>query len=87
MQILERIIHVWSHYPQMQETVQPCIDSMPRRIEALIAAKEYRTLHEGHSGASSSSNKMPVHKARIINSKATLRIGIIDHVPTTGFRV
>ncbi|GFV51736.1 uncharacterized protein TNCV_1320921 [Trichonephila clavipes] len=38
-QLLKRIIHVWNHHPQMQETVQPCIDSMPRRIEALIAAK------------------------------------------------
>ncbi|GFT61274.1 putative transposase like protein [Trichonephila clavipes] len=38
-QFLERIIHVWNHHPQMQETVQSCIDSMPRRIEALTAAK------------------------------------------------
>ncbi|GFY32447.1 putative transposase like protein [Trichonephila clavipes] len=38
-QLLERIIHVWKHHPEMQETVQSCIDSMPRRIEALIAAK------------------------------------------------
>ncbi|GFS48091.1 histone-lysine N-methyltransferase SETMAR [Trichonephila clavipes] len=38
-QLLERIIHMWNHHPQMQETVQSCIDSMPRRIEALIAAK------------------------------------------------
>ncbi|GFT04300.1 uncharacterized protein TNCV_1928631 [Trichonephila clavipes] len=38
-QLLERIIHVWNHHPQMLETVQSCIDSMPRRIEALIAAK------------------------------------------------
>ncbi|GFX46094.1 uncharacterized protein TNCV_2094121 [Trichonephila clavipes] len=37
--LLERIIHVWNHHPQMQETVQSCIDSMPRRIEVLIAAK------------------------------------------------
>ncbi|GFS85995.1 uncharacterized protein TNCV_1219871 [Trichonephila clavipes] len=38
--LLERIIHVWNHHhPPMQETVQSCIDSMPRRIEALIAAK------------------------------------------------
>ncbi|GFV69388.1 transposable element Tcb2 transposase [Trichonephila clavipes] len=36
-QLLE--IHVWNHLPQMQETVQSYIDSMPRRIEALIAAK------------------------------------------------
>ncbi|GFW89357.1 putative transposase like protein [Trichonephila clavipes] len=38
-QLLERIIHVCNHHPQMQETVQSCIDSMPRKIEALIAAK------------------------------------------------
>ncbi|GFV21842.1 putative transposase like protein [Trichonephila clavipes] len=38
-QLLERIIHVWNHHPQMQETVQSCIDSMPCRIEALIVAK------------------------------------------------
>ncbi|GFU81630.1 putative transposase like protein [Trichonephila clavipes] len=37
--LLERIIHVWNHHPQMQETVQSCIDSMPRRYEAIIAAK------------------------------------------------
>ncbi|GFX35762.1 putative transposase like protein [Trichonephila clavipes] len=36
----ERIIHAWNHHPQMQETVQSCIVSMPRIIEALIAAKE-----------------------------------------------
>ncbi|GFW17259.1 putative transposase like protein [Trichonephila clavipes] len=39
MQLLNRVIHVWNHHPQMQEAVQSCIDSMPRRIEALIAAK------------------------------------------------
>ncbi|GFV06481.1 three prime repair exonuclease 2 [Trichonephila clavipes] len=37
--LLERIIHVWVHHPQMQETVKSSIDSMPCRIEALIAAK------------------------------------------------
>ncbi|GFX82396.1 hypothetical protein TNCV_2870771 [Trichonephila clavipes] len=37
--LLERIIHVRNHHPQMQETVQSCIDSMRRRIAALIAAK------------------------------------------------
>ncbi|GFV05617.1 hypothetical protein TNCV_228281 [Trichonephila clavipes] len=29
---------MWNH-PQMQETVQSCIDSMPHRIEPLKAAK------------------------------------------------
>ncbi|GFU13833.1 putative transposase like protein [Trichonephila clavipes] len=38
-QVLDRTIHLWSHPPQIKETVQSCIDSMPRRIEALIAAK------------------------------------------------
>ncbi|GFS93519.1 putative transposase like protein [Trichonephila clavipes] len=38
-QLSERIIHVWNHPPQMQEIIQSCIDSMPLRIEALIAAK------------------------------------------------
>ncbi|GFW11326.1 putative transposase like protein [Trichonephila clavipes] len=42
-QLLERIIHVCNHHPQMQETVQSCIDSMPRRMEALIAAKDGST--------------------------------------------
>ncbi|GFV40664.1 transposable element Tcb2 transposase [Trichonephila clavipes] len=42
-QILERIIHMWNHHPQMQETVQSCIDNMPRRIEALKAAKGFTT--------------------------------------------
>ncbi|GFV71973.1 uncharacterized protein TNCV_2459061 [Trichonephila clavipes] len=29
-QLLERIILMWKYHPQMQETVQSCIDSMPR---------------------------------------------------------
>ncbi|GFX76648.1 uncharacterized protein TNCV_3163661 [Trichonephila clavipes] len=37
--LLEKIMHVWNHHPQMQETIKSCIDSMSRRIEALIAAK------------------------------------------------
>ncbi|GFU45043.1 hypothetical protein TNCV_4235371 [Trichonephila clavipes] len=37
--LLERIIHVWNHDPQIQGTVQSCIDSKPCRIEVLIAAK------------------------------------------------
>ncbi|GFV43366.1 uncharacterized protein TNCV_1948791 [Trichonephila clavipes] len=37
--LLERMIHVLNHHPQMQETVQSRIDSMPRRIEVLITAK------------------------------------------------
>ncbi|GFV82785.1 putative transposase like protein [Trichonephila clavipes] len=38
-QLLERIIYASNHHPQMQETVQSCIDSMPHRIEAIIRAK------------------------------------------------
>ncbi|GFY23537.1 transposable element Tcb2 transposase [Trichonephila clavipes] len=38
-QLLERIIHVWNNHPQMQDTVQSCIGSMPRIIEAFISAK------------------------------------------------
>lgn len=38
-QLLEKIIHVWNHHPQIQKTVQSCIDSILRRIKALIAAK------------------------------------------------
>ncbi|GFX16655.1 transposable element Tcb2 transposase [Trichonephila clavipes] len=38
-QLLERIIHVWNHHPQMQETLHSCIDVKQRRIEAFIAAK------------------------------------------------
>lgn len=37
--LIEKIIFVWNHHPRMQETVQACINSMPRRINALIAAK------------------------------------------------
>lgn len=37
--LIEKIIHVWNHHTQLQEAVQSCIDSMPRRIEALITAK------------------------------------------------
>ncbi|GFS95995.1 transposable element Tcb2 transposase [Trichonephila clavipes] len=44
-QLLGRIIHVWNHDPQIQETVQSCIDSMHRRIEAVIAAKGGSTKH------------------------------------------
>ena len=37
--LIEKIIQVWNHHPKMQETVQACINSMPKRIEALIEAK------------------------------------------------
>jgi len=43
-ELLKKIILVWNHHPQMQNTVQSlhcmnCIHSMPCRIVALIAAK------------------------------------------------
>lgn len=38
-QLIEKIIDVWNHHPKMQETVQACINSMPRRIKALLRAK------------------------------------------------
>lgn len=38
-QLIEKIIYAWNHHPRMQETVQACINSMPKRIEALIASK------------------------------------------------
>lgn len=37
--LIEQIIVVWNRHPHLQETVQACINSMPRRIQALIAAK------------------------------------------------
>ena len=37
--LIERLIDVWNHHPRIQETIKSCIDSMPRRIDALIKAK------------------------------------------------
>ena len=37
--LIEKLIQVWNHNPKLQETVQECINSMPRRIKALIAVK------------------------------------------------
>ena len=38
-QLIGKLIEVWSHNSRLQETVQECINSMPRRIKALIDAK------------------------------------------------
>ena len=38
-QLIEKLIHVWNHSSELQESVKNNIESMPRRIEALIAAK------------------------------------------------
>ena len=38
-ELIAKIIHVWNHHPELQETVQNCITSMPKRIKDLIAAK------------------------------------------------
>nr|XP_013189923.1 unnamed protein product [Amyelois transitella] len=38
-QLIESLIREWHHNPKLQENAKTCIESMPRRIEALIAAK------------------------------------------------
>lgn len=38
-QLIARIIYVWNHHLGLQDAVQNCISSMPKRIKALIAAK------------------------------------------------
>ena len=38
-QLIAKLIEVWNHNSKLQETVQECINSMPRRIKALIDAK------------------------------------------------
>lgn len=38
-ELTERLIYQWYHNPHLQSTIQSCIESMPRRIKALIAAK------------------------------------------------
>ena len=38
-QLIAKLIEVWSHNSKLQETVQECIISMPRRIRALIDIK------------------------------------------------
>lgn len=38
-QLIEKLIQVWHHSPELKENLKSCIESMPRRIKALIAAK------------------------------------------------
>ena len=38
-QLIAKLIEVWNYNSKLQETVQECINSMPRRIKALIDAK------------------------------------------------
>ena len=38
-QLVEKLMNVWHHSKLVKESAKSCIDSMPRRIEALIAAK------------------------------------------------
>ena len=38
-QPIAKLIEVWSHNSKLQETVQECINSMPRGIKALIDIK------------------------------------------------
>ncbi|KAJ4440947.1 hypothetical protein ANN_10796, partial [Periplaneta americana] len=39
VRLIERLIHVWNHNKRIQEIIQKCIVSMPKRIEAAIKAK------------------------------------------------
>ena len=38
-QLIAKLIEVWNYNSKLQETVQECINSMPRHIKALIDAK------------------------------------------------
>lgn len=38
-QLIERMIEVWHRVDSIKENCSKCIESMPRRIEAVIAAK------------------------------------------------
>ena len=38
-QLIAKLIEVWNHNSKLQETVQECINSMTRRIKALIDTK------------------------------------------------
>lgn len=37
--LLETLIHEWHHNTHLHTTIQACIESMPRRVRALIAVK------------------------------------------------
>lgn len=38
-QLVETLIKVWHHDPKLQDNARTCIESMPRRLQAVIAAK------------------------------------------------
>ena len=42
-QPIRKLIEVWSHNSKLHETVQECINSMPRSIKALTDAKDGTT--------------------------------------------
>lgn len=42
-ELIEKIIFEWNHNTHLQDTIQSCIESMPRRVKALIAAKGAHT--------------------------------------------
>lgn len=37
--LTEALINIWNHNPAIKSKITSCIDSMPRRIQALLAAK------------------------------------------------
>uniref|UniRef100_A0A2A4K502 Tc1-like transposase DDE domain-containing protein n=1 Tax=Heliothis virescens TaxID=7102 RepID=A0A2A4K502_HELVI len=39
VRLIEKLINVWHHNPKIKESAKKCIESMPRRIAALIEAK------------------------------------------------
>lgn len=39
VQLIERIVYHWNHNEKLSQIAQKCIESMPRRIEALMKAK------------------------------------------------
>lgn len=39
VKLIEKLINVWHHNPKIKESAKQCIESMPRRIEAVIEAK------------------------------------------------
>ena len=39
----EKLIQVWYHNPRIQDMIQSCVESMPRRIKAVIQVKEGST--------------------------------------------
>jgi hypothetical protein len=37
--LIEKLIQMWYHNARLQEIIQSCIESMPRRIKAVFQAK------------------------------------------------